>query len=109
MSPRVPVFDFREPHRSNKYPRIQRDRVNQPGPGYYERYTTVETCHGLVQVEQMHWDTNVKPTIFTHFFTVINGYAYTAFIDEARLTDSQIKRYAEHFAKIIKNAYTNDH
>lgn len=82
------------------------DKENEPEPQYYERSTVVETEFGFVKVEQLDWAHNHGKYLFTVFSIVINGYKHSAFIDQARLSDSELKNYATHFSKIVHNAYT---
>ncbi len=76
-------------------------RLDAPADAYYSRFSVVETEYGLVTVIEMNWATNTGKIIFTIFSTVVAGYKYEAELNDARLSERNLKWLSTHFIKTV--------
>ena len=79
-----------------------REYLNNPDPQYYERRTICETRLGYVSVEELDWAHNLGKNFFTYFKIIIDKIEYSAFLEEARLSDIQRRWLATNFVNQIK-------
>lgn len=69
----------------------------------YEKHSAVITKNGVVVVTELCWDHNNGVDEFSYFNTTINGISYSAFLDEARLSERQLRWLATNFINNIIN------
>lgn len=76
-------------------------RLDNPDSTHYGRFSTITTKYGIVTASELNWQHNNGRSYFTLFSTVRNGLNYSAWLDEAQLSDRQLKWMATHFIKKI--------
>ncbi len=74
-------------------------RLHNPDSTHYCRFSTIKTKYGIVTASELNWEHNSGRSFFTLFTTVINGLSYSAWLDEAELSDRCLKWMATHFIK----------
>ena len=99
------VLKYNKPYRVNKTTIEDGRRLDNPAPQYYHRLSTIITKNGIVTASEMDWADNYGKSFFTLFSTVMNGYKYTAWLDEAKLSERNLKWMATHFIRNIQNDY----
>lgn len=80
-------------------------RLDNPDSTHYGRFSTITTKYGIVTASELNWQHNNGRSFFTLFTTVINGFSYSAWLDEAELSDRCLKWMATHFIKKINHVY----
>ena len=79
--------------------------LDNPNSTHYGRFSTITTKYGIVTASELNWQHNNGRSFFTLFTTAINGLSYSAWLEEAELSDRCLKWMATHFIKNIKNEH----
>lgn len=77
-------------------------RVDGNGKEYYTRFSIITTRKGFVAVLEWNWQTNHGKIYHTEFSAVVNGWKYSARLNEANLSERQLKWMGSYF---INNIY----
>lgn len=75
--------------------------LQNPDSTHYCRFSTITTKYGIVTASEMNWATNSGRSFFTLFSTVLNSLCYSAWLEEAQLSDRNLKWMATHFVRGI--------
>lgn len=81
---------------------LSQEYLNKPF-GNYERHLCVATRYGVVMVSDVKWENNFGWDTFTVFSTTKEGMYFSAILEEAMLTDIQIKWLSTNFIKKVTN------
>ena len=94
---------FNKPYKIHKTT-VDEKSLNFPEAEYYGRFSTIITKSGIVTASELNWKHNNGRSFFTLFTTVLDGFNYSAWLDEAKLSDRQLKWMASYFInKLLKN------
>lgn len=74
-------------------------RLDNPDSTHYGRFSTITTKNGIVTASELNWAHNNGRSYFTLFSTVIGGCIYSAWLNEAGLSDRSLKWMATNFIK----------
>lgn len=72
-------------------------RLDVPDLAHYGRFSTIITKHGIVMASELDWPHNNGRSYFTLFATVKDGMIHSAWLNEARLSDRNLKWMATNF------------
>jgi hypothetical protein len=92
---------FNKPYKSYTTRIEDGKRLDNPDSTHYGRFSTIMTKYGIVTASELNWAHNNGRSYFTVFSTIKNGLNYSAWLDEAELSDRQLKWMATHFIKKI--------
>lgn len=84
---------------------VKKENIYSPAPVNYSRCLSVLTTFGIVIVEELKWETNFGFDEFTILSTMIGDMRYSAQLNEAKLSDRQIKWLATNFIKRVLNQW----
>lgn len=94
------TLEFREPSKVTSTS-VHKEYWRHLSRNNFERSQWVITKYGIVALSELDWETNTGQDTFTYFQTIINGYSYTAFLNQSKLSDRQIKWMSTHFMKQV--------
>jgi len=99
------TLKFNKPYKNYRTTIQDGKSLDNPDSTHYGRFSTVTTKFGIVTVSEMDWAHNNGRSYFTLFSTNIKGINYSAWLNEARLSDRQIKFMSTNFIKQLLNKH----
>jgi hypothetical protein len=88
---------YNAPYKINRTMIEDGKRLDIPDEAHYSRFSTITTKAGIVTASEINWPHNSGRICCTLFTTIINGYNHSAWLEEAQLSDRQLKWMATYF------------